>query len=391
MKLVNGICTNCTAAIEVDPSKEAAVCNFCGSAYIVKKAINNYTISNAHIKAGVVNVQSGASADNMMVLAENEFMLGKLKEAEDYCKRALELDPKAYSAWFLLAKISDKFISTGPSAIYVDTGYYTNNSEKISKSLHYYNLAYNNASQEAVTEIRNHIRIQFQLIIKKMLSLCLVKECEALIDGLSKNFQVSIPLDKFLLEANNVELDSITKWLKEPNRTDDYFIMVKESIKHTLENDLFFSLADSKINKARYELLVKLFTYEIEWVPSVDYRTYRYDKKRLREKENNRNKYICDYKEKRKHYVQKIVELDPSYSPPKEGCYIATAVYGSYDAPQVLILRYYRDNVLEKSLLGQAFIRIYYMFSPYLIKALQPNIFLCKAVKIILDRIVSSL
>lgn len=48
----------------------------------------------------------------------------------------------------------------------------------------------------------------------------------------------------------------------------------------------------------------------------------------------------------------------------KEGCYIATAVYGSYDAPQVLTLRRFRDERLKKTALGRLFIRVYYRLSP---------------------------
>ena len=47
-----------------------------------------------------------------------------------------------------------------------------------------------------------------------------------------------------------------------------------------------------------------------------------------------------------------------------EGCYIATAVYGSYQHPSVLILRKFRDVYLKKRILGRAFIKIYYYFSP---------------------------
>lgn len=43
----------------------------------------------------------------------------------------------------------------------------------------------------------------------------------------------------------------------------------------------------------------------------------------------------------------------------KEGCYIATAVYGSYDSPEVLELRKFRDATLRRSALGRCFIRTY--------------------------------
>ena len=50
------------------------------------------------------------------------------------------------------------------------------------------------------------------------------------------------------------------------------------------------------------------------------------------------------------------------------GCYIATAVYGSYDCPEVWTLRRYRDNVLDNSWYGRLFIRCYYAVSPTLVK-----------------------
>ena len=50
------------------------------------------------------------------------------------------------------------------------------------------------------------------------------------------------------------------------------------------------------------------------------------------------------------------------------GCYIATCVYGSYEAPEVLTLRRFRDEVLAKHLPGRAFIRCYYAVSPHLVR-----------------------
>lgn len=46
------------------------------------------------------------------------------------------------------------------------------------------------------------------------------------------------------------------------------------------------------------------------------------------------------------------------------GCYIATAIYGSYDCPEVWTLRRYRDQVLRNNWAGRVFIKIYYAVSP---------------------------
>lgn len=47
---------------------------------------------------------------------------------------------------------------------------------------------------------------------------------------------------------------------------------------------------------------------------------------------------------------------------------MATAVYGSYDCPQVWTLRRYRDDVLARSTGGRAFISVYYALSPTFVK-----------------------
>lgn len=52
----------------------------------------------------------------------------------------------------------------------------------------------------------------------------------------------------------------------------------------------------------------------------------------------------------------------------KKGCYIATCVYGSYDCPQVWILRRFRNYILDKTWYGRVFVKSYYMVSPILVK-----------------------
>jgi len=46
------------------------------------------------------------------------------------------------------------------------------------------------------------------------------------------------------------------------------------------------------------------------------------------------------------------------------GCFIATAAYGSYLDPHVMVLRHFRDDVLFQSELGTAFVAFYYKHSP---------------------------
>jgi ribosomal protein L7/L12 len=50
----------------------------------------------------------------------------------------------------------------------------------------------------------------------------------------------------------------------------------------------------------------------------------------------------------------------------RAGCFIATAAYGDATAPEVCVLRRYRDTVLDRSACGRALIRGYYRVSPQL-------------------------
>lgn len=73
----------------------------------------------------------------------------------------------------------------------------------------------------------------------------------------------------------------------------------------------------------------------------------------------------------------------------KEGCYIATAVYGSYNAEEVLILRKFRDQFLQKYFLGKMFIKIYYRVSPILVQRLGKNKKVLVNTRKILDKFVN--
>lgn len=73
------------------------------------------------------------------------------------------------------------------------------------------------------------------------------------------------------------------------------------------------------------------------------------------------------------------------------GCYVATAVYGSYDCPEVWTLRRFRDNTLDASWYGRLFIKAYYTVSPTIVRLFGKKVWFNKMWRGPLDRMVAGL
>ena len=62
-----------------------------------------------------------------------------------------------------------------------------------------------------------------------------------------------------------------------------------------------------------------------------------------------------------KEYVDKLAKANGIK---QGGCFVATACYGNYNSPEVLVLRKYRDEYLLNSPGGKFLVWIYYSISP---------------------------
>ncbi len=83
MGLIAAKCTECGANIEVDQTKKAGVCPFCGCAYVTQDAIVNYNttiINNNSITADNVNIVGG-DFNNLFKLAKESW------DCDDFMKR----------------------------------------------------------------------------------------------------------------------------------------------------------------------------------------------------------------------------------------------------------------------------------------------------------------
>jgi hypothetical protein len=70
------------------------------------------------------------------------------------------------------------------------------------------------------------------------------------------------------------------------------------------------------------------------------------------------------------------------------GCFIATAVYGDYNASQVVTLRNFRDTKLMPHFIGRLFVEKYYLFSPPIAKKLKYLPRTSQLIRHVLDMIV---
>jgi hypothetical protein len=96
-------------------------------------------------------------------------------------------------------------------------------------------------------------------------------------------------------------------------------------------------------------------------------------------------------------YTASTAEIDVEFdsesfqdfiSSKKDKCFIATAAYGSNIAPEVAVLRNFRNEVLMKSELGRAFVGAYYRNSPAIAEVIKDRSVLRMAARAVLAPIV---
>ena len=112
MAFIPARCTQCGANIEVDDTKDAGICKHCGTAFVTKKAINNYNtyVTNDFTGANVNIV--GGDVNNYIIIGENALISENYQEAYEYANKALEIDAMCPKAWLLKMKVLSAQINT---------------------------------------------------------------------------------------------------------------------------------------------------------------------------------------------------------------------------------------------------------------------------------------
>lgn len=86
-----------------------------------------------------------------------------------------------------------------------------------------------------------------------------------------------------------------------------------------------------------------------------------------------------------------VTQVPPQLMKKRSGCYVATCVYGSYDCPEVWVLRRYRDNTLDNNIFGKTFIKTYYALSPTFVRIFGKQKWFVCVCKLILNKIIKRL
>ncbi len=80
------------------------VCQTCGTKYSIEEAKKMMAKGSVDVSGSTVIVDKSGSVENYYLLAEKAFDGKNFEEAENYCKKIIEIDPENYKAWMLKGK-----------------------------------------------------------------------------------------------------------------------------------------------------------------------------------------------------------------------------------------------------------------------------------------------
>ncbi len=362
------ICPQCSANLTLDDSREFGFCNYCGA----KIQINETIIHKAHINLeGVAGVNS---------LCRKGFM---------------EIDAGEYA---LAESTFDKALSIDPSSILAIFGAFLTKE----KNEHYYKLLKRNSV--TISSVEASVINEFNCEhIAKMY--CDFDDLERL-TYVAHNFKSAITanlIDK--TSFNNENIDMIQFLFDNGVDIKDIFLAYfslayRISVLQTMFSAFYLpeeylvkmiNLGLSLDTKVRFGQFFSI-SFDDDECRTRDVTISEFFKQSLllSKKDGQSsifNKYIFTYEpyahyndnfkkgvvntHNLERYIAKVdacLPDDKKIIKPVKGCYVATCVYGSYDCPQVWILRRFRDETLDKTWYGRTFIKIYYAISPKIIK-----------------------
>lgn len=307
------------------------VCQTCGCKYSVEEA-KKMMVEGVVEVTGTVKIDKNDEVENYRILGKRAIKNEDYENANLYYQKILNLSPNDWEGMYYASYINS-IMSKGRDNIDKSFIVMAQTIETIFKSIKKYD-------ENLISEICDEISsTTIDLVVKK-----------------AKDFL-------FFMFPSRKKCDDVTLriYLSEINK--DFFlkydtINLIAYIENLIERE-FSSINTSKMKN----ILKETKDFRIKYQP--DY-TWIAERKKEKEKKENQNNQ-------------------------SDGCYVATAVYGSYDCPEVWTLRRYRDNQLAKTWYGRLFIHIYYAISPIIVKWFGDTEWFKKMWKGKLDKMVKNL
>lgn len=106
MPIVKAQCTSCGGTLDVDNSKDAAICPFCNTPYIVEKAIQQFNINNTNYIQNAVFYNTKESEAELLKRGIKQLELNVWKDAGDTFRQMTKLYPENYKGWLGLCIVN---------------------------------------------------------------------------------------------------------------------------------------------------------------------------------------------------------------------------------------------------------------------------------------------
>lgn len=354
MGLVAAKCTQCGANIEVDDTKEAGICKYCGTAFITEKAINNYNISAEKVIINGENINISNYDIESALKAVDKLIRGKLfDDAEQIIKQIIEKNPYDYRGWWEYTKFDYLF-----NDLWID------DNSKFSKAKALANTAglseitsYRDSEYNKIIENGKEIINFFENNDFTKLNFCYIKEYSN--NGKHSGYIGLEIIDnnvKLVLYTINEKYGYIRKVI-EP-------ITIKTKIRGKQVIGQIFR-ADGSTEFGFHIKYPRMYKGE-SWVSISSYSSEFYNNFYI--SNIGKDGIIFNEQEEEMYYGNNLKNKSVDFEKTGGACYIATCVYGSYDCPQVWTLRRYRDCILTKTWFGRVFVKSYYAINPILVK-----------------------
>lgn len=357
------------------------VCQTCGTKYSVEEAKKMMIEGKVDVSGSTVKVDNSASIANYFKLAESAYGSDNQKEAENYCNKIIEIEPENYKAWLLKGKAAGWQSTLANVRIEETVNCFTKaldcapdkeknkikkeaskEIEKLSSAL----ISLSCSHFEEFVSDSNTSSILDNLKLAQLYSIVLLDKCGVSADGFKK--EIATRINNAAMNAWNdsiypdyTEDDHPSKYQWERLIEDGDCVLLLLSAAIDLYDD------DNDEDIIRYKNMIDVQTQLINsWSYTYENGMYVKEYSLTSEAKSRRIDKIMEWH-------NKIKEIDSSYEiperpVPKSGCFIATAVYGSYNCPEVWTLRRYRDFCLAQTWYGRAFIHTYYFVSPTIVK-----------------------